>query len=352
VPPEAPRSATFVASSHGGRSSSIPPGPTMGMAISALARLSGSLLHDGQHELAERLIAEIDRVAAPIAERDGIAAARLYALHASRALCYGDPAASLYFTELSIPSFAFMGDRRNACLGRVNAGHAMIQLGAFEQAERALRSALADAERMGLGNVSAFARQNLGLSLAMRGELSEACAVELEAIKDFEAQQNRRQEGRARAYLAEILIRLGDLEAAEAEAQAALERLATIPPLYAGALGVLARVRIARGKPGPALEAAAAGMKLTSSLRGMEEGETLLRLVYAEALALTGQTEAAREAFAFAKRRLLERAGRIKDPALAESFCRNVPESVRTFALAESVGTLALLEAKSLEQKA
>ena len=111
----------------------------MGAAVGAVARLAGSLLHDGQHALAEALIRELDRVAAPIAERDYAVAARLYALHASRALCYGDPAAALQWTELSIPSFAFTGDRRNACLGRVNAAHAILQLGDHQRAERVSR---------------------------------------------------------------------------------------------------------------------------------------------------------------------------------------------------------------------
>jgi tetratricopeptide (TPR) repeat protein len=210
LPASAPRSA--VPSSLPPRSampSSLPPPPTMGAAVSAVARLAGSLLHDGQHALAEALIVELDRVAAPIAERDYAVAARIYALHASRALCYGDPAAALQWTELSIPSFAFTGDRRNACLGRVNASHAILQLGDHPRAERALRSALADADRMSLHNVAALARQNLGPALARAGAFTEARALETLAIKAFQAQENRRQEGRARAYLAQILLAEG-----------------------------------------------------------------------------------------------------------------------------------------------
>jgi predicted ATPase len=322
-------------SSHGNLSS-LPPGPTMGAAVSAVARLAGSLLHDGQHALAEALIEEINRVAGPLAERDYGVAARLYALHASRALCYGDPAAALQFTELSIPSFAFTGDRRNACLGRVNAAHAMLQLGDPRQAEVALRSALADAERMGLHNVSALARQNLGPALVRQGKIAAALAIEQEAVETFAAQENRRQEGRARAYLAEILARSGDLESAEREARAAAQRVATIPPLRAFALAVLSQILLARGSAREALDAAREGLDLLLATGGMEEGESLLRLVYAESLAAVGHEAAAVDAIDVAHQRMIARAARIADPGWRASFCERVPSNARTLGLMKS----------------
>jgi eukaryotic-like serine/threonine-protein kinase len=322
-------------SSHGNLSS-LPPGPTMGAAVSAVARLAGSLLHDGQHALAEALIEEINRVAGPVAERDYGVAARLYALHASRALCYGDPAASLQFTELSIPSFAFTGDRRNACLGRVNAAHAMLQLGDPRQAEVALRSALADAERMGLHNVSALARQNLGPALGRQGKIAAALSIEQEAVETFATQENRRQEGRARAYLAEILAQSGDLEAAEREAHRAAQRVATIPPLRAFALAVLSQILLARGSDAAALDAAREGLDLLIATGGMEEGESLLRLVYAESLAAVGHEAAAVDAIDVAHQRLHARAARISDPAWRQSFSERVPSNARTLGLMKS----------------
>jgi serine/threonine protein kinase/tetratricopeptide (TPR) repeat protein len=316
--------------------SSLPPGPTMGAAVSAVARLAGSLLHDGQHALAEALIEEINRVAGPVAERDYGVTARLYALHASRALCYGDPAASLQFTELSIPSFAFTGDRRNACLGRVNAAHAMLQLGDPRQAEVALRSALADAERMGLHNVSALARQNLGPALGRQGKLAAALAIEQEAVDTFASQENRRQEGRARAYLAEILAQSGDLESAEREARTAAQRVATIPPLRAFALAVLGQILLARGRGQVALEASREGLDLLLATGGMEEGESLLRLVYAESLAAVGHEAAAVDAIDVAHQRMSARAARISDPAWRASFCERVASNARTLGLMKS----------------
>jgi len=306
--------------------------------VSAVARLAGSLLHDGQHALAEALIAEIDRVAAPLAEGDFAVAARLYALHASRALCYGDPAASLRHTELSIPSFAYTGDRRNACLGRVNAGHALLQLGEDARAERALRSALVDAERMGLANVSALGRQNLAAALARQGALEEARGHALAAVAAFAAQSNRRQEGRSRVYLAAILAARGDLEGAEREGRAAVACVGSIPPLKAFALGSLARTLLARERARAALAEARAGMAIADALAGMEEGEALLRLSLAEALDACGEPAAAARALSAARDRLLERAARIDDAAARASFLERVPENARTLALASGRG--------------
>jgi hypothetical protein len=293
-------------------------------------------LHDGQYALAEALISGLDRVAGPIAERDYAASARLYALHASRAICYGDPLASLQFSELCISSYASTGDRRNACVARVNAAHAVLELGDYPQAERALRAVRADAERMGLHNESALARQNLGPALSRRGAHEEAFAIEMDAVRAFASQENRRQEGRGRIYLAQILMLAGELEGAELEARAAALRLSTIPPLRAFALGVLSEILRLRGHTEAALGAAVEGTDLLLATGGMEEGESSLRLAYAEALAAVGDRPAAADAITVARRRLLARAARIADPAWRRSFCERVLENARTLSLARA----------------
>jgi hypothetical protein len=75
-------------------------------------------------------------------------------------------------------------------------------------------------------------------------------------------------------------------------------------------------------------------MQLLASLGGMEEGESLLRLAYAEALAATGALGAAWDALASARERLLARAALISDAQWRESFLAHVPENARTLQLA------------------
>ncbi|UQA59455.1 serine/threonine-protein kinase [Polyangium aurulentum] len=306
--------------------------------VSAAAHIAASLLHAGQHAAAEGLIAQLAEVAWPIAERDQGVAARLYALHASRALCAGDPAASLHFTEQSVPAFLSTGNRRDACVGRVNAAHARIQLGFFAEAERDLSELLEEARRLGLGNVVALAKQNLAPALAARGALADAERLAREAIADFTAQHNRRQEGRARVYLASIEIAKGAPDAAELEAQAAADALTTVPPLRAYALTTWAGALLARGDWAAGLGVAGAAMAALAGLGGMEEGEARLRLVYAEALHASGNATSARSAIKSARTRLLARAEKMTDEALRTSFLERVPENARTMELFRAWG--------------
>jgi ATP/maltotriose-dependent transcriptional regulator MalT len=137
-------------------------------------------------------------------------------------------------------------------------------------------------------------------------------------------------------YLAWILRRAGDLDAAEAEARHAVELLEAVKPMQIVARGTLADVLLARGRPAEALAEARRAMALLASLDKVEEGEALLRLAHAEALEATGDHAAARAAIADARDRLLEAAERIDDAARRTTFLANVPENARTLALARA----------------
>jgi hypothetical protein len=75
-------------------------------------------------------------------------------------------------------------------------------------------------------------------------------------------------------------------------------------------------------------------MELLEALGGVEEGESLVRLVFAEAKQATGDAEGARAAIAAARERLLARARRVDDPAFRQSFLRDVAENAHTLRLA------------------
>src|SRR5206468_616259 len=128
-------------------------------------------------------------------------------------------------------------------------------LGAYREAERALRVASSNAGRMGLALVEAFAKHNLGMVLAHLGEIDEALAIEREAVHSLARQGARRSEGGARIYLAHILAMAGDFPAAEREARAALDLVAAVPSMRACALGVLAIVLSIGGDAAAALVA-------------------------------------------------------------------------------------------------
>jgi hypothetical protein len=305
--------------------------------VAALARAAASFLHAGQHDAALSLIAALDDGAAAASDRSPAVAARVHAVRASRALCMGDPSTSLYFTEQSLEAFLRAGDVRNACLVTVNAGHACFQLGQLARAERLLRDALAEAERIGLHNVAALARQNLGPVLALTSRPDEGLAVEREAIEAFVALSNRRQEGRSRLYLARILDVAGDRAAGLRECDAALDALAHVPPLAVFAHGVRADLLL-HDDPKAALAAAKRAIELRDALGGIEEGEALVLLTHAEALLATGDRLRGLAEARAALDRLLQRAQSIDDTTARRHFLEKVPDNERTVKLSRSLG--------------
>ncbi len=175
---------------------------------------------------------------------------------------------------------------------------------------------------------------NLGLARARQGAVDEGMALEMASLEAAIGQRDVRLEGGSRVYLALLLVMAGDLAQAVLEARTAVDVLAAIPPSRAMALGALAHALLASGRAEDALAAAREGMELLASLGGMEEGESLLRLTHAEALAATGALGAAWDAIAAARDRLLERAESISDVAWRESFLGAIPENARTLQLA------------------
>jgi tetratricopeptide (TPR) repeat protein len=172
--------------------------------------------------------------------------------------------------------------------------------------------------------------------LARRGQLAEALAVEEESASFYRSVANQRREGQSRIYLAMIHGLAGGFEAAEREARAAVAGLASIRPTRAHALAQLAQVLLAQGRGAEAAVVAAEAAGILDELGGIDEGEALVRLVRAEALALEGREAEARATIAEAKRRLLARAARISHEAWRESFVRGVPENARTLELTET----------------
>ena len=100
------------------------------------------------------------------------------------------------------------------------------------------------------------------------------------------------------------------------------------------ALAVLGRILLTSGTPGRAEPSAREAMDALDALGGVEEGESYVRLAFAESLEASGDREAARAAIAAARVRILERAAMIHDPAWKESFLQLVSENARILELA------------------
>jgi tetratricopeptide (TPR) repeat protein len=172
--------------------------------------------------------------------------------------------------------------------------------------------------RLGLSNVVATAKHNLGRALQHRGELAEALATEQEALELFDRQLDRRLTGAARLYLSYILLELGDHARAQAEIKIAL--LTAQRPMQAQMLASLARVVLARGEVAEASRLAHDAYEILAEVGGIEEGEALVRLMVVETRLASGDRVRAREVARIAHARILERAARITDPVWRASF--------------------------------
>ncbi len=302
----------------------------------AMTRAAFNLRFADRGEQAEALLERAAEVAT-LSGGDPVVLGQLQSARASRSLADGDVGDYLRRMEDSWASFEQVGDLRGACARAMNVGYARLSLGADVEAERALRAAVEQAERLGLHNVRAYGKHNLGLALGHQGKLDEGRAAEEEAIRAFAGQGDRRMEAASRIYLAMLHLLGGDAKAAAREAATVTEDASCSQPLRAGALSMLADARLAAGELDLALSAAREAMDILEALTGIEEGESLIRLTFAEALAAHGDLPAARAAFREARERLLRRAAKVGDPALRRSFLERVPENARTMARAREL---------------
>jgi tetratricopeptide (TPR) repeat protein len=302
----------------------------------ALARTAGHGLLAGQATLAGVLLRRSEGVARRIPDHPAFTAA-LQRAQALEAHCKGDLGSALGLHLAAHAGFLAAGDVRNAFIESSNIGCAYLLLGVAAEAERALRSALAEADRLGLAGIRAMVQPNLGLAFALQGRFAEGIALAEEAAALARESGARSSEMASRFYLARIALMAGDPARAEREGHSMLDEPAALAGDRAHAFAVLSAAAAAQGRPADALAAARQAMEILASEGEIEEGESLLRLVHAEALQATGDAGQAAAALAEARDGLLVRAGKIADAELRRSFLERVPENARILELAEAL---------------
>jgi tetratricopeptide (TPR) repeat protein len=305
-----------------------------GLQLSCLSWAAVWLIFGGRYSVADALLAKIGLAVGDIGALAPHTAALVQQARAVRALYDGDSAAGLAGLLASLASTDETGDRRNGCAIRCNLGFVLTELGDYRGAEEALRVALADATRMGLHDVAMGALHNLGYVVAHRGQLDEARAFELRAAEAMEKNGDLRLSGVARTYLATIALLSSDAATAEREARTAVAALQVAPPLRVTAVANLARALLAQGRVEEAVPVAREAFSALEAMGMIEEGESLVRLVYAEALRAAGLEAEFVAAIADARDRLYARASKISDPEWRRRFLTAVPDNARTLALA------------------
>jgi tetratricopeptide (TPR) repeat protein len=312
-------------------------GGTLTSRILAETRIAEQLIITGNPERAAPILDALERqIDALRADRPDLVGRVLAALALARRFA-GDVGAAHALAEDAIVAFERAGDQRNALLQRGRLGYALMEIGDYAAADRRLTDVITASDRMGLGNVAATARHNLGLTLARLGRFDEARAHERAAVAAFRASGNRRMEGASLEYLALIELDAGDPAAAIEAARGACavaEAEPILPLNLSESLAILGQGLLAAGRPHEALAVARRALEMLEGLGGIDDGEAIIRLTWAEALIATGDTDGGRAAIGAARERLLQRAARIPDEAMRAAFLQRVPENRRTLELA------------------
>lgn len=312
--------------------------PDGGKLVAAL-RATTQLFFTGNRELASEFQSRLERAAEALSGEDPAVAARLHQMRkAALSTTAGDLWERRRLAALAVESSRLAGDLRSVCMQQVSTGYADLTLGRNQAAVDALLVGLGRAEHLGLAIVVALAKQNLGLALQRLGRLEEARAFETEAVVAGAASGDRRMEGGSRAYLAAILLDLGELDGAEEQARDAVRLTEAQPPAHAHALGVLAQVLLQRGRHDEALRYARRARELLAQLGRADDGEATIYLMFAEALGAAGEAEAAKRAILEARELIEGMASRIPDGPIRQAFFADVPENARIMELARSAG--------------
>lgn len=297
--------------------------------VVAMSRIAVRFVVSGGFEIADALISRVERDAVEVVQNEP--AARAFALSArvARAMWLGDIEAAASLSQEAIACFDTVGDVRNAAVQRDNAGFALIQLGAFAASESMLVEAIASAERLGLLAIVNRAKLHLGQFYSRSLRTDESVRTLSEAADGFAAQRDPVGEGLARIYRAGAIHLARDHATAAIEAEAALPLLDGAPPYRAGALGLIALMRIDAGDANGAYEAGAQAMEILEAYGGTVEGEALIHIGHAEGLRGKGDLVGSKRAIAAARDRLLARAAMIKTPELRRGFMERLGEHTR-----------------------
>jgi tetratricopeptide (TPR) repeat protein len=305
---------------------------TAGLRAIALARAASSLLFSKHRAEGLRIVTEVEALLAAHPQDDLLVVALARELRGHRARALGDLASPRALFEGAADAHELLGSERNAASCRVAAASSACKVGQWERAESLLRSALLTAERLGIDALATAAHSNLGLALLGQARVDEAIVFERRAIDACVLAADARLEGGSRVVLARLLLGAGQPQAAAEEAMRAVDALSVDPLAQAVARAVLARTKVALGDADGALDTARKAMEAVRVDGMLADGEVLIRLAHADALAAKGDTMGAREAVTAASAKLLERAAHIDDEELRKTFLERVPEHTEVLA--------------------
>ena len=300
-----------------------------------LGRAALPLAAAGEANAACRLLDKVIRITAAMGDENPEVLGHMHSARAMRAVAVGDFGTTYEELRPAAVAFERAGSFRNAIEHIAGAGFALLEMGCFDQAEKFLRQSIERSIALRLEHVCAVARHNLGRRVAETGRIEEGLELEQAALASFERHGHQRMMGLTRCHIAWIFLRDGRICDAAAEVALALSQLEAHPASRTIALATQARIHLASGAIDLGLRDARCAIESLNALDQVQEGESLIRLTWAEALAAVGRIDDARQAIVAARMNLDKRAGCIHNEQLRASFLQNVPENARIVRFAQ-----------------
>ncbi len=303
-----------------------------GAFVASAGRLAFYVLRAGVPKLAAQLARGARRYAERQRQLEPEASAWLDVVRAEMALHEGDPITHIRRLESAIDAFTAARDMRDACQARFDLGRAYLALGAKENAASMLQSVLGVAEPMALDFVPAV-KATLGLAFMQLGRLKEGVELSNAAERAI-MHSNADVESACLLGVARVRLLQSNPDSALSLAKRAVEASGDLQGRRAYALVHCASLQLARGQTDVALKSATEAFGTLERIGGLEEGEPLIRLVYAMALRAAGQEAEGRKRITEARGRLFDVARRLGDKRWQNVFLSGAPDNAKLLSVA------------------
>jgi tetratricopeptide (TPR) repeat protein len=226
----------------------------------------------------------------------------------------GDLAQRRRAYEEAVRGYDQAGDARRAAAAETNLADVYNRVGAYGEAERALRDAVEKCRRVGNRIFEGYALANLGYALTMQRRPDEALSVLRDALALAEQIGETRLGMSVRLYRVRALAAVDSAEALrEARLVADEAERSGLDGLRVLALAAAATAALALDDAS-AIDLSSEAMAGRDRLGSLEEGEAELFVTHARALRAAGREEEARACIARGRARLEEVAALITDP--------------------------------------
>jgi adenylate cyclase len=216
------------------------------------------------------------------------------------------------------------------------------ELGELSQAQESLERALAIAQEIGDEAGQAYTLANLGLVARDREDLGGSQAWLNNGLTLAQAQDDKYLVSIVLNYLSTVNLRLGQLPAAIEQAEASLTLRQKLEMRFSTAdnFAILANIYLAGGQRETALNYAEQALGILNECAGKgPEFPVLDYFICYQVFAADGETRLARLALQSAYQGVIDRAEKITDPALRQSFLEQVSLNREIVAAYQGNGT-------------